>query len=76
MKAGDKVVLIGIPPNVPDDEEMRTRELFEKCLGKSFVIDAIEWFEGVPYRSKNYFELSVFRSQRSPILARKSNALR
>jgi hypothetical protein len=25
------------------------RELFEKCLGKSFVIDAIEWFEGVPF---------------------------
>jgi hypothetical protein len=39
MKAGDKVVLIGIPPNLPDDEEMRTRELFEKCLGKSSMSD-------------------------------------
>jgi hypothetical protein len=43
------VKLIGIPPNVRDDEELQTRTLFEKCLGQSFVIAAVESFEGVPF---------------------------
>jgi len=49
MKAGDTAKLIGIPPNMRDDEELQTRTLFEKCLGQSFVIAAVESFEGVPF---------------------------
>jgi hypothetical protein len=49
MKAGDAVTLVGIPPNVRDDEEFQTRTLFQKCLGRSFVISAVESFEGVPF---------------------------
>ena len=49
MKAGDTVRLIGIPPDVHDDGDLRTRTLFEKCLGQSFVISAVESFNGVPF---------------------------
>ena len=48
MKAGDIVKLIGIPPNLQDDEDLKTRTLFEKCLGQSFVVVAVESIEGVP----------------------------
>lgn len=49
MKAGDTVTLVGIPTNLRDDEELQTRNLFENCLGRSFVIAAVESFEGVPF---------------------------
>jgi hypothetical protein len=49
MKPGDTAKLIGVPPNVSDDEKLQTRTLFEKCLGQSFVIAAVESFEGVPF---------------------------
>jgi hypothetical protein len=49
VKAGDTAKLIGIPPNLRDDEGMQTRALFEECLGQSFVIAAVESFEGVPF---------------------------
>jgi hypothetical protein len=49
MKAGDTARLVGIPPNVRDDEELQTRTLFKKCLVRSFVIAAVEAFEGVPF---------------------------
>ena len=49
MKAGDTVTLVGIPPGLRDDEELQTQTLFQKCLGRSFVISAIESFEGVPF---------------------------
>jgi hypothetical protein len=42
LKIGDRVTLIGIPPDVRDDQELRTRTLFEKCLGKTFTIIALE----------------------------------
>ena len=32
MKAGDTMKLIGIPADTHDDEELKTRSLFEKCL--------------------------------------------
>ena len=48
MQAGDTAKLICIPPNLHDDEELQTRALFEKCLGQSFLIAAVESFEGVP----------------------------
>jgi len=49
MKVGDTAKLIGIPPNLREDEQLQTRKLFEKCLGQSFVIAAVESFEGVPF---------------------------
>ena len=50
MKAGDTVTLVGIPPGLHDDKEFQTQTLFQNCLGRSFVISAIESFEGVPFR--------------------------
>ncbi len=49
MKVGDTAKLIGIPPNLRDDGQLQTRTLFEKCLGQSFVIAAVESFDGVPF---------------------------
>ena len=49
MKVGDTAKLIGIPPDAHDGEELKTRTLFEKCLGQSFVIAAVECLEGVPF---------------------------
>jgi hypothetical protein len=49
MKAGQTVKLIGIPPNLSNEEDMPTRTLFEKCLGKYFVVEAVESVEGVPF---------------------------
>lgn len=40
--------VIGIPPDARDDAELQTRALFEKCLGKVFVIDGFEHVEGLP----------------------------
>ena len=50
MKVGDRVKLIGIPPNLRDIDEMLTRTLFEKCVGRSFTVVALEAVEGLPYQ--------------------------
>jgi hypothetical protein len=48
MTIGDKVKLIGIPPDINNDAELRSRELFEKCLGRAFTIAGLETVEGLP----------------------------
>ncbi len=50
MKAGDRVKLIGIPPNLRDEDDMQTLTLFQKCLGQSFVVAEMEAVEGLPYQ--------------------------
>jgi hypothetical protein len=50
VKAGDTIRLIAIPPDVKDDQELQTRTLFEKCLGKTFPIAALETVDGLPYQ--------------------------
>ena len=40
MKIADLVVITGIPSTLPDG--MGTRELFEKCLGRTFAIVGFE----------------------------------
>ena len=47
MKAGDKVKVIAIPPDAIDDEELQTRSLFEKCLGKTFKVVELKTVEGL-----------------------------
>ena len=47
MKVGDVVKLIGTPPDASDDEQLQTRTLFEKCLGRSFVIADMEIADGL-----------------------------
>lgn len=49
MKAGDKVKLIGIPPGLKDEDDLPTLTLFEKCLGRSFVVSGMETVEGLPH---------------------------
>jgi hypothetical protein len=49
VKAGDVVRLIAIPADLKDDRELQTRTLFEKCLGKTFPIVALETVDGLPY---------------------------
>ena len=46
---GDRVRLIGIPPDAHDDEELNTRTLFEQCVGKIFEIGGLETVEGLPF---------------------------
>jgi len=48
MKTGDRVKLVGIPPDVRDKDDMQTRTLFEKCLGQTFVVAGVESFDGIP----------------------------
>jgi len=50
VKIGDKVRLIGIPPDANDDNELQTRTLFEKCLGKTFAVAGLETVQGLPYQ--------------------------
>ena len=50
MKIGDRVRLIGIPPDAHYDEELQTRTLFEKCLGATFAVAGLETVEGLPYQ--------------------------
>jgi len=49
MQIGDRVRLIGIPPDVADDAEFRTLTLFKNCLGKVFAIRGFQKVEGLPY---------------------------
>ena len=50
MKIGDRVKLIGIPPNTRDEDDLLTRTVFEKCLGRTFSIADLETVEGPPYQ--------------------------
>jgi hypothetical protein len=56
VKIGDRVKLVGIPPDTHDDNELLTRTLFEKCLGKVFTVAGLEIVEGLPY---NLVQLDV-----------------
>jgi hypothetical protein len=47
MKAGDLVKLVGIPSDAKDDEELQTCTLFEKCVGKTFLVAEMETVEGL-----------------------------
>jgi hypothetical protein len=49
MRIGDKVRLIGMPPDVQDDQKLQTRQLFEKCMGQAFTIAGLETVDGLPY---------------------------
>lgn len=49
MQIGDQVRLIGIPPNLTNDEEFQTLTLFQKCLGRIFSIKGIQEVEGLSY---------------------------
>jgi hypothetical protein len=50
VKIGDRVRLIGIPPNLRDEDDLHTRTLFEKCLGQTFSIIDLETVAGLPYQ--------------------------
>lgn len=52
-KAGDTMTLIGIPPNLRDQEDILTRTLFGKCLGQSFVVVKVESIEVCRVRWRN-----------------------
>ena len=49
MQVGDSVKLIGVPPDLRDDEDLQTKTLFEKCLGRTFVVKAIDVIDGLPH---------------------------
>ena len=49
MKVGDAVKLIGVPPGLRDDADLQTKTLFEKCLGRTFEVKAIDTIEGLPH---------------------------
>jgi hypothetical protein len=64
MQAGDKVRLIGIPPNLRDEGEMQTLTLFQKCLGQSFTVDEVRLSRGCRSRSRGAGIPSVGKSLR------------
>jgi hypothetical protein len=47
MKVGDHVRIVGIPPNLPVDDEFKTPEIFRLCVGRVFPIPAIQQVEGL-----------------------------
>jgi hypothetical protein len=49
VKVGDKVKLVGIPPDIRDRERMQTHTPFEKCLGRVFKVTESERVEGLQY---------------------------
>jgi hypothetical protein len=50
LKIGDFVRLVAIPNDLKDDQEIGTRALFEKCLGKTFPIAGLQTVEELPYQ--------------------------
>jgi hypothetical protein len=48
IRVGDSVRVVGIPPEVPkyeslpSTEEMQTKEVFDRCLGRTFRIEAFD----------------------------------
>ena len=42
MKAGDMVRVVEIPAGMRDEDDLRTKTLFELCLGQSFPITELE----------------------------------
>lgn len=50
MKAGDTVRPVAIPPDIKDSPELRSRTLFEQCLGKTFSMAALDDLDGLPYQ--------------------------
>ena len=47
MNIGDKVRVVGIPPHVYDEDDLKTRSLFEKCIGKVLQVEGLEKVEGL-----------------------------
>ena len=50
MKVGDRIKVTGIPPNLRDVGDMKTRSLFQKCVGETFIVAGIDKPEGVPHK--------------------------
>ena len=46
VKAGDRVKVIGVPPNL-HGKDLKTRSLFEKCVGAAFEVLGFEYAEGL-----------------------------
>jgi hypothetical protein len=65
MRAGDKVKLVGIPPDVQDKDDLQTRTLFEKCLGQTFVVVDVESVDGLPFPLA---KLDLFRPERTDLV--------
>jgi hypothetical protein len=49
VKVGDLVKVVGVPPGLRDDDDLKTRTIFEKCLGRTFEVKALETVEGLPH---------------------------
>lgn len=49
MLIGDQVRLIGIPPKPTDNKKSSTLTLFQKCLGKTFVIRGVHNVDRLAY---------------------------
>jgi hypothetical protein len=47
MNVGDRVIVIGVPADLKDDPQLKTREVFEKCVGRTFEIKGIDEVEGL-----------------------------
>lgn len=50
MNVGDTVRVLTVPPNLKDDKQLKTRHLFELCVGRCFVVQDIESPSELSYR--------------------------
>jgi hypothetical protein len=48
VNAGDRVRVIGIPSDLPDDPRLKTCEIFQRCLGHTFTVMGIDEIAGLP----------------------------
>jgi len=48
VKVGDKVRVIGIPENLPDND-IGTRQVFELCVGRTFPVEDVRRVEGLDH---------------------------
>ena len=47
INTGERVKVIGVPPDLPDKNDLETRSLFEKCVGCEFEVMGLESVEGL-----------------------------
>jgi len=43
-KIGDLVTIIQVPPDLRDDPELKTKTVFETCLGKTYPIQGFDQY--------------------------------
>lgn len=46
IKPGDRVIVVAVPSDLRDDPRLKTRFLFERCVGRTFVVAGVDEVDG------------------------------